>query len=301
MLLARKKMRSRGLALSVIISVLFLFVSEGKGAEAPISAEIKSATTYIFTKNAETFIPNGTGFFVGLKIPSKPNNFGLCLVTPKHVLYQPGTTQLLDTIYILLNKKGGGEELAAIPVRVQGNNKTVFMHSDPSVDIAAMPIMPDQKKYNFKFLPSEAILTKEASGNLATYEGAEVFYPSLFFPSFGSGVNYPFFRFGRFALITDEKIAWQGKPTALYLIETASNGANSGAPVFFYMESNRASVLKLAGVIQGTFGDALQEIKITEKNKTPLPFSNVGIAGVIPAYKLYELLFSEELKKQRGF
>jgi ABC-type sugar transport system ATPase subunit len=60
-------------------------------------------------------------------------------------------------------------------------------------------------------------------------------------------------------------------------------------------------VLKLAGVIQGSFGDASQEIKITGKNKTSIPFSNRGIAGVIPAYKLYEVLFSEELKKQRGF
>lgn len=293
-------MRSRGLLLSVIILVLFLFVSEGKGA-APISAEIKSATTYIFTKNAGTFIPNGTGFFVGLKIPSKPKNFGLCLVIPKHLLYQPGATQLLDTIYIRLNKKGGGAELAAIPVRVQGKDKTVFMHSDPSVDIAAMPIMPDQKKYDFKFLPEECILTKEASGNLATYEGAEIFYPSLFSPYPGSGVNYPFFRFGRFALITDEKIGWQGKPIALYLIETLACGANSGAPVFFFMESARApggqSVLKLAGVIQGSFDDASP---MAGKNKISTPFSNTGIVGVIPAYKLYELLFSEELKKQRG-
>jgi hypothetical protein len=294
-------MRSRELALSVIISVLFLFVSEGRGAESQILNEIKSSTTYIFIKNANTFIPNGTGFFVGLKVPSKPNNFGLCLVTPKHVLYQPGTTQFLDTIYIRLNKKGGGSELAAIPIRAQGKDKTIFMHSDPSVDLVAMQILPDQKRYDLKFIPDQFILSKEISVNINIYEGFEVFFPSLFFPAFGSAGNYPFIRFGRFALITDEKIAWQGKPTALYLIDTGSCGANSGAPVFFFMESNRASVLKLAGVIQGTFGDALQEIKITEKNKTPLPFSNVGIAGVIPAYKLYELLFSEELKKQRGF
>ena len=299
-------MRSRGLALSIIISVVFLFVSEGKGADPPpISAEIKSATTYIFIKNQETFIPNGTGFFVGLKVPSKPNSSAVCLVTAKHVLCQPGTTQLLDTIYIRLNKKGGGVELAAIPVRVQGNNRTVFMHSDPSVDIAVMPILPDQKKYDFRFIPEGFILTKEASGNLATYEGAEIFYPSLFFPYPGSVVNYPFFRFGRFALITDEKIDWQGKPTALYVIDTDSCGANSGAPVFAFIESNRAPAgqpaLKLAGVIQGSFCDASQEIKITEKNKRPLPFSNAGIAGVIPAYKLYEVLLGEELKRQRGF
>jgi hypothetical protein len=75
--------------------------------------------------------------------------------------------------------------------------------------------------------------------------------------------------------------------------------------VFFYSGGNRASggqpTLKLTGVMQGTFGDAPLEIKIIEKRKTSIPFSNVGIIAVIPAYKLYEVLFSEELKKQRGF
>ena len=298
-------MRSRGLALSVIISVLFLFISEVREAEAQILGEIKSSTTYIFIKNGAKLIPKGTGFFVGLKNPSKPDMFRMCLVVPKHILYRPGTTQFLDTIYIRLNKKGGGSELAAIPIRAQGKDRTIFMHSDPSVDLAVIPVMPDQKKYDFKFIPDQCILSILTSHNLNIYEGFEVFFPSLFFPSFGSAENYPLIKFGRFALITDEKIMWQGKPTALYLIEIGSYGGNIGAPVFFYMESGRASAsrpaLKLAGVIQGTFGDASQEIKITEKNKMPLPFSNIGIAAVIPSYKLHEILFSEELKRQRGF
>jgi len=303
MVLARKKMRSRGLALSIMISVLLLLGSEGRGADAPILSDIKSSTTYTFIKTAHQFIPNGTGFFVGLKNLSKPGVFNLCLVTPKHALYQPGTTQFLDTIYIRLNKKGGGSELAAIPIRAQGKSKTVFMHSDPSVDLVAMPILPDQKRYDLKFIPDQLILSKETSVNLNIYEGFEVFFPSLFFSAFGSGGTYPFIRFGRFALITDEKIAWQGKPTDLYLIETGSYGGNSGAPVFFYMENNRGPGgqpdLKLAGIIQGTFCDAPREIRIIEKNAS-IPFSNMGIAGVIPSYKLYEVLFSEEMKRKRG-
>ena len=297
-------MRIRGLALSVIVSVLFLLVSEGRGAEAPILSDIKSSTTYIFIKNANKLFPIGTGFFVGLKAPSKPGVFDICLVVPKHFLYQPGTSQFLDTIYIRLNKKGGGSELAAIPIRAQGKDKTIFMHSDPSVDLVAMPALPDQKRFDFKFIPEQCILSKETSAKLNIYEGFEVFFPSLFFPAFGSAVNYPFIRFGRFALITDEKIAWQGKPTDLYLIETGSYGANSGAPVFFYMENNRAPrsqpALKLGGIIQGTFCAASQEIRIMEKNAS-LPFSNMGIAAVIPSYNLHEVLFSDEMKRKRGF
>lgn len=288
-----------------MISVLFLFVSEGKGAEAPILREIKASTTYIFSKSANKLFPRGIGFFVGLQVPSKPGVFDLYLVTSKHVLYQPGTTQFLDTIYIRLNKKGGGSELAAVPIRAQGKDKTIFTHSDPSVDLVAMPVLPDQKRYDLKFIPDQFILAKLSSSNLKIYEGFEVFFPSLFFPAFGTAGDYPFIRFGRFALITDEKIAWQGKPTDLYLIETGSYGDNSGAPVFFYMEGSPGprgqAPLKLAGIIQGTFCDAPREIRIMEKSNGPIPFSNMGIAAVIPSYKLYEVLFSDEMKRKRGF
>lgn len=271
----------------------------------PIPPEIKSIATYIFINNGGKLIPNGTGFFVGLKNPSKQNNFSLYLVTAKHVLCPPGTTQVLDKIYIRLNKKGGGSEVGAIPLSAQSAKKTVFFHTDASVDLAVIPVLPDQKKFDFKFIPDEFILTKEESTNLIIPEGAEVFFPSLVFPYSGAGEMYPCFRFGRVVLVTDEKIERQGKPTALYLIETGSFGGNNGAPVFFYSGSKRASggqpALKLAGVMQGTFGDALLEIKIIEKRKASIPFSNVGISAVMPAYKLYEVLFSEELKRQRGF
>lgn len=109
-------------------------------------------------------------------------------------------------------------------------------------------------------------------------------------------------------MVTDEKIDWKGTQMTLYLIEAGSYGGNSGAPVFFFLGSDRepgslvvgAPVLKLAGVMQGSFLDA-QEIKVIDTKTTPISLSNMGIAAVVPAYKLYELLFSEELKRQRGF
>ncbi len=59
-------------------------------------------------------------------------------------------------------------------------------------------------------------------------------------------------------------------------------------------------VLKLAGIMQGTFLDA-QEIKVLNTKTAPISLSNMGIAAVVPAYKLHDLLYSKELKLQRGF
>jgi hypothetical protein len=52
--------------------------------------------------------------------------------------------------------------------------------------------------------------------------------------------------------------------------------------------------------MQGTFLDA-HEIKVFETKKVPIAVSSMGIAAVVPGYKLHEILFSDELKEKRGF
>jgi hypothetical protein len=58
-------------------------------------------------------------------------------------------------------------------------------------------------------------------------------------------------------------------------------------------------VMKLAGIMKGFFGEQ-QKIKFIETVKVPVVSSNLGIAAVIPAYKLHEILFSDNLKKLRS-
>ena len=275
---------------------------------APIPSEVKSVVAFIFIEKEGKLIPNGTAFFVGVKNPSDSNVFSVYLVTAKHVLYKPKTTEFLDKVFIRLNKKVGGSEVGVIPIKANGDKRTVFFHSDTSVDVAVIPFLPDQEKFDFKFLSDDMITTKDAFKALKIREGSDVFFTGLFTPYPGSVKNHPIVRFGRVALVTDEKIEWQGQQMDLYLIEAGSYGGNSGAPVFFYLGSDRepgsivvgAPILKLAGIMQGTFLDA-QEIKVLETKKVPIALSNMGIAAVVPAYKLHEVLFSDELKKHRGF
>ena len=275
---------------------------------APIPSEVKSVVAFIFIEKEGELIPNGTAFFVSIKNPSDPNIMSVCLVMAKHVLYKPDTTEFLDKVFVRLNKKEGGSQLGEIPIKADGDNRTVFTHGDPSVDIAVIPFLPDQKKFDFKVLPEDLITTKDVYKSLKIREGSDIFFTGLFTPYPGAEKNYPVVRFGRVALVTDEKIEWKGKRMHLYLIEAGSYGGNSGAPVFFYLGSDRepgslmvgSPILKLAGVMQGTFLD-VQEVKIIETKTVPISLSNMGIAAVVPAYKLHEVLFSEELQRVRGF
>ena len=292
----------------IIALFMILFVIVGEGTAGPIPAEIKSVVCFVFIEKDSKLVPNGTAFFVGVQIPSKPSSFKVYLVTARHVLYKPETTEFLDKVYIRLNKKDGGSEVGIIPIKTEGADRTVFLDSDPSVDIAVIPFLPDESRYDFKFLPEEFITTKEDYSKLKIREGSDIFFTGLFMPYPGAEKNYPVVRFGRVALVTDEKINWKGIPMTLYLIEAGSYGGNSGAPVFFYLGSDREPgslvvgppVLKLAGIMQGTFLDA-QEIKVINTKTTPISLSNMGIAAVVPAYKLHDLLYSKELKQQRGF
>ena len=300
-------MRNLLAGITILVSLICIF-GGGKGMAGPIPSEVKSVVVFIFVEKEGKLVANGTAFFVGVKKPSEPPIYSVYLVTAKHVLYKPDTTEFVDKVFIRINRKDGGSEVSVIPIKAIGNNRTVFLHDDPSVDIAVIPFLPDQERFDFKFLPDEFITTRETYNTLKIREGSEIFFTGLFAPYPGAERNFPVVRFGRVALITDEKIEWQGKKMSLYLIEAGSYGGNSGSPVFFYLGSDREPgslmvgppILKLAGVMQGTFLDA-QEIKVVETKKTPISLSNMGIAAVVPGYKLYELLFSEELKRQRGF
>lgn len=291
----------------IILLIFIAFITAQISFALPIPPEVKTIISFIYVQGKDgKLVPNGTGFFVGVKLAEKPDTFNVYLVTAKHVLQTEDKKSFFREVFIRLNKKDGNVEILRLPLIKEGKNKNVYLHEDLTVDLAVIPALPDQQQYDFKFLPDDFITTKEDFQKLKIREGSEVFFTGLFLPHIGEQKNYPIVRFGRVALITDEKIDWDGVKTELYLVETTSYGGNSGSPVFFYLGAEREPgsiiignpVLKLAGVMKGYFG-LLQPVQFAETSKIPVVSSNIGIAGVIPAYKLHDILFSEELKRQR--
>jgi len=286
----------------VIISSFTSLVSQ------PIPTEVKSTVAFIYLLNQKNeFIANGTGFFIGVQKTPKDSSYYVNLVTAKHVL-KPDIKkeEYYKTVFVRLNKKNGDSEYLRLDLFPQGKNKNVFVHPDSSVDIAVIPALPDQNIYDFKFIPDDFITTKEKYDELKIREGSNVFFTGLFSPYTGEHKNYPIVRFGKVALVTEEKILWDSIKTDLYLIESSSYGGNSGSPVFFYLGAERepgsivvgSPILKLAGIIKGSFND-IKPIQVVETKITPISISNMGISAVVPAYKLYEIMFGEEMKLLR--
>jgi len=289
--------------------IMIVSVYSSLSSAMPIPSEVKTIVVFIFVPNHEgKLIPKGTGFFVGVKNPTKPDAFFVYLVTAKHVLQKPDDKSLFPLVLIRLNTKEGDAKEVPLPLVADGLNKNVFVHEDNTVDLAVIPALPDQNKYEFKFLSDDFITTKEDFKKLKITEGSDIFFTGLFTPHIGEHRNYPIARFGKVALVTDEKIDWQGVKMELYLIESTSYGGNSGSPVFFYLGAERepgsimvgSPALKLAGVVKGYFGED-RPIKIIEAAKIPVVGANIGISAIVPAYKLHEILFGTELETRRKF
>lgn len=135
-----------------------------------------------------------------------------------------------------------------------------YTYSDPTVDLAVIPHgWPKSDVIDGKFFPEKLISDKARLKNLHIEEGTEVFFTGLFTNHIGTKRNYPIFRFGHLAVVTEERIDWNGQLTELYLMESGSYGGNSGSPVFFFLDLDRPpqdlreGLLRLAGVMQGTF------------------------------------------------
>lgn len=298
-------------ALLIVLVVLSKFTLL---AALPVPPELKKIVVFIFAPTETGIRPMGTGFFVGVQTSEQPERFGVYLVTARHVLQESvneraegAETRFYPLVFVRLTKKGGGTKLLPLPLVTRGTQKNIFVHDDPTVDLAVVPMLPDQEEYDFKFLPDEFLTTKDSFAELKIREGHEVFFTGLFLPHLGSKANYPVVRFGRVALVTDERIRWKGVDTELYLIESWSYGGNSGSPTFFHMGAERepgslivgSPVLKLAGVIKGSFYEG-RPIQVVETTRNPVSVSNIGITAVIPAFKLHEILFGKELMKQRA-
>jgi hypothetical protein len=289
---------------------------------ATIPPDVKKAVTFIFPADSRGNLvrdpksgipmPYGTGFFVFVSNdPPKAGGYGY-LVTAKHVLRSP-TGQDFSKVYLRLNKLKGDAEFVPLDL-AQAGRSVVFAHPDPTVDIAVVPAFPSESVFDFKMIPAE-FLTGKSVSEIGVSEGTEVFFTGLFTSYLGEHRNNPIVRFGRVAMLPEDRITWQETGQAaqlveLYLLETQSYGGNSGSPVFFYFGADRnpgsiivgPPVLKLAGIMRGSFNENRAIGFVQPDAAPPIPVSsqNIGIAAVTPAHLLYEILFSDGLKKFRS-
>jgi hypothetical protein len=274
-----------------------------------IPSQIKNTVAFVYLLDSNTnTVPNGTGFFVAVQNPTNSSQSAGYFVTSKHVLQDATRSKLLPGVLLRVNLKAAGSQFLAVPLIAEGKDKNVFLHTDPAVDVAVIPAHPSQELFEYVYLPADMLTAKSDFDSLNIREGSEIFFVGLFLPYPGYQRNYPITRFGRVSLMTDEQIEWDHRMMDLYLVESGSFGGNSGSPVFFSLGSDRipgsivigSPVIKIAGVMMGAYQD-VKPLSVAFTSPVPVSQSSMGIAAVVPAYKLHEILFGTELRTRRGF
>jgi hypothetical protein len=269
---------------------------------------LKEVVAFIYIKNDTGLVPQGSGFFVS--VPINKQQYVAYLVTAKHVIKTNDQKHYLQSIFLRVERrKDSSLTYIEIPIHVSAAHRNTFVHPDSTVDIAVISQLPSFEIFKYKALPHTYITTKKDFDSLGISEGDEVFFTGMFAHFLGARSNFPISRFGRVALVTNEKVFWNGYPRNLHLLETTTYWGNSGAPVYFSLQRKPVqqkgllilgtnTVVKLAGIMSGFSGQVVPGAFV-ETKVAPAQIQNLGISAVTPAYLLWDILFSEELIKQR--
>lgn len=202
-----------------------------------------------------------------------------------------------------------------------GNRKMFLMPQDdwwshPLADIAVAPITIPLEEYDLAFLPTELFADEEWMRQHDVGIGDHLAVPGLMAHYVGTERDEPSLRFGRISLIPRGKIsvppqgALPGMEMDAILAELAAWGGQSGSPVFVYFSIDRGlfagSALqfqipnpRLLGVVHGyfTIAESVRE-RDEEFLGAHVPL-NSGIAILVPARKITEVLESEASQKHR--
>jgi hypothetical protein len=142
--------------------------------------------------------------------------------------------------------------------------------------------------------------------------GDEVFIPGLFTKITETTRNIPIVRTGSIAMIPGERIPFGDEFIDAYLIESRSIGGLSGSPVFVRqtvaMETSSSPMIMAGrrpdGILHGIGGKIYLLGSMIGHWDVPEGFSptqaeavNMGIAPVVPASKISEVIFQPELVK----
>ncbi len=204
-------------------------------------------------------------------------------------------------------------------------------HSDGD-DLAVLLVSFDWRNTKFSVVPVSIFLTKEIVSEYDIGSGDDVFLVGRFINHEGKQQNLPTVRFGCIAQMPFEPVRQDtGFEQESFLVEARSIGGYSGSPVFTFIPalserenakdwnvdlktwdtSKGLAVMRshgpwLLGVDWGHINDwqpvcdkAGQPVNRADPHALQVTV-NTGMAAVVPAWKLAELLYSDPLIEQRN-
>jgi hypothetical protein len=264
-----------------------------------VPEEIRKCVVYLglprrTPEGSETLAPKGTGFFVQVPSEEHPEErVHIYLVTAKHV----ARSLMGREFRIRANESEGGSAF------VRGTEEiNWWTHpTDESVDVAVLGWVPPEP-IEYRTVPLEMFLTEEIIRSKSIGVGDEVFMTGLFIHLVGSARNQPIVRMGSIAMMPDEPIPSEAGSVEGYLIESRSIGGLSGSPAFVRETIPMGlGAFHLLGLVHGHWDIPLDQIadSVLPDVNDAVANVNMGIAVVVPAEKIREVLFHPQLVDRR--
>lgn len=255
-------------------------------------------------------IPAGTAFLAGIPAPAPAQAdsesmlanagwFVRYLVTARHVV---ALSRKFGSLFARIHLANGTATLIEFPPE--------SWHEHPSTEVA-VALLRTRAAIDHVLISIDQFELEAQVMQHAVAIGDEVFFVGLFSEHPGTERNQPILRFGNIALMPDEKILVNlGDSTArirAYLVEARSWGGHSGSPAFVYFPPDRfgnsisvsvALPIFLLGLVQGHY-DIKSDVKFIGDVGAGEVAVNAGIAAVVPAQEIHDLLMSPQVVAER--
>lgn len=238
----------------------------------------------------------GSGFLIGVPIPGVTSIWTMLFVTNKHVIERGNSV-------LRLNNRDGGTFCIEVDER-----SWIFHPGGDDLAIACVKL--DQSKHQYAMVSLDDFVTKELISQNMIGPGDDTFMVGRFVHNDGRSRNIPTVRFGNIAQMPYESITFSdGTEQESFLVESRSIPGFSGSPVFVQINTwsaqsgSRVGAAWTAGTwllgINHCHTGAAEPVldRFTGKpiNDTWCVKNNTGLMGVIPAWKLADMLAMPQL------
>jgi hypothetical protein len=282
--------------------------------QAPAREQIRSTVGFLgvsYLNGTTQGVVIGTCFFVFFpETRLGPDQGFVYLVTNRHVA-QPGidldTPYQVQNIVIRMNLATPEHGIQSIAEKIPLDRQLHwYFPSDDAVDLAVLPVSPDQKRYAYRQVPLNMIAGSDLLKADQVGVGDPVMFAGFFSSFSGATRMEPIVRQGVIAMLPEEKLdTTLHKKGRLFLADLHAFHGNSGSPVFANVGGMHGGGLYpgdryiLLGIISGYFPESAGFSVPAATVLTGDVRDNSGIATIVPAEELIKLLNSPALQADR--
>jgi hypothetical protein len=274
------------------------YLTEPKDIDMRVPDQISKCVLFVGMPELEPEPYHGTSYIV--TVPGRNQNHFAFLVTARHVAEKLQG----KNFYIRANKRNGG----MAELRGLADNPWWYHPTErESVDCAVTLFAPSQiRELDVEHIPIDLFLDDQKTKEHNVGVGDDVFIAGLFTKVADTSRNIPIVRTGNVAMIPGEEIYFHDRFIAANLIESRSIGGLSGSPVFVRptlqmkigeedgqpVIANAPGRIFFFGSVIGHWEVPSEDFKITVAEAV-----NMGIAPVVPAQKIREVIMQPALEE----